>query len=453
MTGTKRSAATAHYMEEAARWTAAGRPDHAAHLYAKALDVDPGDSRTRMLLAASLVDCEQPTAAATEYVKVARDYAANRSPQETLAIGHRILQLDPQSFTYSRMIDILQVTGREGSALCRRAARIHHAAGRDDEAAEFLRLCAQLDPSDTESWSELAQLYVNHEMPTEAAQALRLASHRLLSEGNNGRYVEFARAILTLEPRDLETLRELPRVLLRMGEPQRAVVELATLLRVNPGDVVGYETLAHAFAVNGQTTVSLSVLEQLTQTLATSGRREAAEAIVERAWSWRPDDIEFGCSVVALRLMQPSQPIVLDQSARPTTNDGTVVLSIADLTRGAQPSPALREDSGVFDATELVELVDQEDSVVLRLSDLSRVQRLPEDPETTQSLRYGQTPPREETQSLRYGQTAPPPETTQSLDLRDIIEMSENAISSREETLVGVAVAPRGGELEPKGLL
>ncbi len=453
MTGTKESGATAHYVEEAKRWAAAGRPDHAAHFYAKALDVDPSDSRMRMQLAACLVDCQQPTAAAHEYVKVARDYATTRSAQETLAIGHRILQLDAQCFVHAKVAGILQRTGREGSALCRRAARVHHAAGRDDEAAEFLRLCAQLDPSETESWSELAQLYLNHEMPAEAAQALRLAGHRLLAGGDNGRYVEFARAILTLEPRDLETLRELPRVLLRMGESQRAVVELATLLRVNPGDVVGYETLAQAFAVNGRTAVSLSVLEQLTQTLATSGRREEAEAIIERAWSWRPDDVEFGCSVVALRLMQHSQPIVLDQhDARPTTHDGTVVLSIADLTRGAQPGPGPREDSGVFDATEMVELVDHEDSVVLRLSDLSRVEPLPADPETTQSLLYGQTPPREETQSLRYGQT-PPPETTQSLDLRDIIEMSENAISSREETVVGMAVPPRGVEMEPKGLL
>lgn len=444
MTGSKRTGATARCVEEASRWAAAGRPDNAAHFYAKALDLDPGDSRTRMQLAASLVSCGQPSPAAAEYVKIARDYAATGRPQEALAIAHRILQLDPTCFEHAALADILQATGPAGNALARCAARAHHAAGRDDEAAEFLRLRAQLDPSDTGAWSELAQIYLNHEMPAEAAQALRLAGRRLLEEGNHARYVEFARAVLTLDPRDLETLRQLPRALLCMGEHQRAVVELATLLRANPGDVVGYETLAHAFALSGRTEVSLTVLEQLTQTLAAAGRRAEAEAIIERAWSWRPADLEYSCSVVALRLMQPSQPIVVDDDARPTTTEGTVVLDLAELTRGATPSPAVREDSGVFDATELVELVDHEDSVVLRLSDLSRVERLPEDPETTQSLHYGQTQPPAAPPARRDGPPPPPPEATQSLDLRDIIEMGEHAISSRGETVVGVAVPPRG---------
>ncbi|MEM9456260.1 MAG: hypothetical protein AAGF11_18910 [Myxococcota bacterium] len=438
------------YEKDAARWAEVGRPDHAANLYAIVLDLDPDNWDARLQRAACLARSERPKAAAEAYVEIARNYVRRGSRHEAVAVGHRILQLDVLTFCCDNMTDIVHAIGIEAAPLCRSAARLHRKKGRDDEAADLLRLCAELAPREVEPWRELAQLYVDHHMLPEAARALRHAGQRLVSANEDEKYVEFARTILWMEPHDLETLRELPRALLRMGEPQRAVVELSTLLRVSPGDVVGYETLANAFAAIGRGSVCVSVLQQLTTNLTTSGRRAEAEAILERARAWRPGDRQFVRQVIGLRDMQPSGPIRVDD-ARPTTEEGTVVLSIADLTQEAQTlDPDDTEDS-VIDATDIaeletVELVDREDSVVLRLSDLSRVKR-----PATAPVPVAREP-------LAYGQQSIPG-NTQILDLRDIKEIQagggtgegassaarreQEAKAKRGETIVGVVVPRR----------
>lgn len=435
------------YERDAARWAEVGRSDHAANLYAIVLDLDPDNWDARLQRAACLARSEQPEAAARAYVEIARDYLRRGSRHEAVAVGHRILQLDVLTFCCTNMTDIVRALGKDGAPLCRSAARLHRKKGRDDEAADLLRLCAELTPGEMEPWRELAQLYVDHQMLPEAARALRHAGRALVSASEDQEYVEFARTILWMEPHDLETLRELPRALLRMGEPQRAVVELSTLMRVSPGDVVGYETLAHAFAAIGRGSVCVSVLQQLTTNLTTSGRRTDAEAILERARTWRPKDRDFVRQVIRLRNMQPSGPIRVDDS-RPTTEEGTVVLSIADLTQEAQTLDPDDVDDSVIDATDMVELVDREDSVVLRLSDLSRVER-----PATAPVPLAREP-------LAYGQQSIPG-NTQILDLRDVKELhdregassaagrEQQTATKREETIVGVVVPRRWVRTQP----
>lgn len=348
------------YREDAARWEAAGRPDRAATLYAIAAELDPADWDLRAKLAACLAECGQAAAAAGHYVELARHDIARRSPDRALVAAHRALQLHPGEFTCPRVSDIMLALGPAAAPLCRAAAHRHREAGRDDDAAHLLQLWGQLEPRDPAPWRQLAQLYFDHQMKPEAARALRRAGALLIEAGELRAYVDFARTILWLEPRDLETLRELPQVLIRMGEPRRAMVELAALLRVSPGDEVGCEALAHAFAAIGRHEASLSMLEQLTTGLTASNRRSTAEAILSRARGWCPTDDGFVRRLVSLPDRQPWSPTVSSRDPRPTTTNGTVVLRIADLVVVA-PSPAhttTEREIEVFDATELAELVE-----------------------------------------------------------------------------------------------
>ncbi|MEX1362500.1 MAG: BTAD domain-containing putative transcriptional regulator [Nannocystaceae bacterium] len=346
------------YREDAARWEAAGRPDRAATLYAIAAELDPDDWDLRVKLAASLAACGRAGAAARHYVEIARHYVARHSLERALVAGQRVLQLHPGEFTCPRVSDIMLALGPAAAPLCRAAAHLHRKAGRDDEAAHLLQLWSQLKPRDPAPWRELAQLYFDHQMNHEAVCALRRAGTLLIEAGDLQAYVEFARTILWLEPRDLDTLRELPQVLIRMGEPRRAMAELAALLRVSPGDEVGCEALAHAFAAIGRHEASLSMLERLTHELVASNRRATAEAILGRARAWVPTDEGFVRRLMSLPARQPSSPTVSSQDPRPTTANGTVVLRIADLVGGApSPGPTTTErELAVFDATELAEL-------------------------------------------------------------------------------------------------
>lgn len=403
------------YEAEAAQWAAAGRPDHAAHFYAAVLDHRPGDVRVRMMLAGCLVRCNQLAAAAGEYLRVALEYAAQRRDQEAMALAYQVLHLDASQLVYVAVANVLRSIGRPARELCARAAEAHLQAGRLVDGLHMLQLGAEIDAKNPDVRRRLAQIYLSQHMVGPAVANLAEAGRLLLAAGNNAEYVDVAEQILRADPRHLETLRELPRVLLRVGEPQRAVIKLADLMRVSPGDTVGYETLAHAFAVIGRVPTALSVLERLTGELVATGRAPQAEAIIERARGWRLDDAEFVRAVAALREPKPAVAPALADAPRPTSGESTVVLDITDLlvsgevsaavaahrrrsparpgAAGARPSAPMpvRDDrrgrgpapaaQAVLDLSDdVVELDEVEGTLVLRLQDLSHVGRVPRRP-------------------------------------------------------------------------
>jgi thioredoxin-like negative regulator of GroEL len=376
------------YEAEAARWISVGRPDQAASFYAATLGHRPGDTRVRMMLADCLVRSGRSSAAAGEYLRVALDYAAQRRDREAMALAHQVLHLDASQFVYVAVADALRGIGRAARDLCARAAEAHLQAGRLADGLHMLQLGAEIDARNPDVRRRLAQLYLSQHMVGPAVANLAEAGRLLLAAGNNAEYVAVAELLLRADPRHLATLRELPRVYLRMGEPQRAVVKLADLMRVSPGDTAGYETLAQAFAVIGRVPTALSVLERLTAELVAIGRAPQAAAILERARGWRLDDQDFTRAVMALLEPKSKADPTPTRAPAPSAGEGTVVLDITDLlvsgewsvvpsgTRVASPrAPSAPE---VLDlSNDVVEIGEVEGSLVLRVQDLSHVGRVP----------------------------------------------------------------------------
>jgi len=348
------SAAT--YELEAMRWASAGRPDHAVHLYSAALDLEPGRTRTRMQLAECLVRCNNPSAAASEYLRVAQDYLVLRRDREMLAICYRIFHLDPSQLVYVVVADMFRRIGREARPLCAATAEAHLASGRVSDGLHMLRLGAETDARNPDVRRSLAALYRSQHMISDAVVHLAEAGRLLLAAGNNAGYIEVAEEVLELDGRHLQTLQGLPCAYLRVGEPQRAVVKLADLMRVSPGNAIGYEILAHAFATIGRISTALSVLDRLSTELRTTGRVEAATDLLQRAQGWQIDDPEFAPSVLALGTPK-------------ATDEGTVILDIADLEiEDAEATVVLR-----LETTQVIELSD------IEFAEDTQVQGLPDD--------------------------------------------------------------------------
>lgn len=398
------------FQTRAAHWAAAGRPDHAAQLYAAALDLQPADTRTRMMLADCLVRSNQHANAADHYLRVALDYASERRDRETMAICYQVLHLDPHRFVYLTVAPMLRKIGRQAYPLCARAADAHLAAGRISDGLDLLRLGTELDARNPEAHCQLAWLLLGQHRTRDAVTHLAKAGRLLLSAGNNAKYVEIAEQLLRFDAHHLETLRELPRVYLRIGEPQRAVVKLSDLMRVSPGDTVGFETLAHAFIVIGRIPTALSILRRLVDELSSNDRRAEAEAILERARGWRIEDAAFEKALLHVRQVPSARPKVVPQ--QPTTDDGTVVLKIADL-MAIESAPPESEPENIVDLSDLVEITDAENTVVFRLQDFTQIGLAPPPPPP---LAHDSTPSMDRS------------ETTQVIDISEIEIDEDTAI-------------------------
>ncbi len=428
--GIARQRHAADYRTQGVQWASAGRPDHAAHLFAAALDLQPTDTRTRMMLADCCVRCNQPGNAAEHYLQVGLDYTRARRIPEAVAICHQVLHLDPARFVYVAVADMLRRMGRQARPLCARAAELHLGQGRVADALNLLRLGAELDARNPQVHRHLATLFLGQHMHRDAQVHLLEASRLLLAAGNNAEYIEVAEQLLRYDPRNLETLRELPRVYLRVGEPQRAVHKLSDLMRVSPGDTIGFEILAHAFAVIGRTRTSLSILERLLGELTGTGRRAEAKAIIDRARVWRLEDVEFCRATVALRRTLTSPPPPPKTSRRPppprpTTAEGTVVLNIADLMAA--------ESEEIVDLSEAVEFNGDEGSMVLRLQDFSIVGPAP-----------APTPP----PLPRAAHSGAEAEGTQVIDISEI-ELDEDTLVRSYGDVTAMVLDEESAELQP----
>ncbi len=351
---------------QAGQWQAAGRHDMAAQLYATAVDQDPSKFGIRLKLAECLAALGQPDPATEQYLMVAQAYAARGRHAECLALCTRVIDIAPHAFVYMSVGPMVRRIGRHARALCARAAEAHLAAGRQTDGLQILRLGAELDPHNPDVRRQLARIYQSRHMKREAVEALSEAANLLSEAKRFDDFVEVARQILAIEPHDVNTLRELPRVYLELAKPHEAVRVLGQLTQASPGDIVGYEILAQAFAFVGRTDKALSVLGRLVEELGSGGQADKADTILTHARYWRPTDLAFLRALKDLEVPRPTSvprpdPALAD-GPRP---EGTVVLSIADLMldESSRRAPAPSADEGV-------QLTEAEGTLTLRLADL-----------------------------------------------------------------------------------
>lgn len=349
---------------QAAQWQAAGRPDMAAQLYTASLDQDPSKFAIRMQLAECLAYLGQPEQASEQYLMVAQAYAARSRLQECMAICERILNIAPQAFVYMSVGPMIRRIGRHARPLCAKAAELHLNAGRQTDGLQILRLGAELDPHNPEVRRQLARIYQSRHMQREAVEALADAGGLLIQAKRYDEYIQVANQLLAIEPNDVGTLRDLPRVYLELGKPHEAVRTLGQLTKASPGDIVGYEILAQAFASIGRTDKAISVLERLVEELGATGQGDKADAILNHARYWRPTDLGFLRSLKRIEVPRPRPKPAATSSVPPPqpAPEGTVMLSIADLIVDSEAPPA-SEDSAV-------RLVEADGTLTLNLEEL-----------------------------------------------------------------------------------
>ncbi|MEM7156630.1 MAG: hypothetical protein AAF799_27530 [Myxococcota bacterium] len=314
------------YLVEALRWDAAGHPQRAMQLYAAAVHYHPKDTLLRMQLADCMARCGRDSHAAAEYLRIAIHCSQQHRDHEALALLSRALHLDSSHLVYVVLVDVLRRVGPEAQSLCGSVAKAHLAAGRLIDALYMLRLSVELGPSNPEPRRQLAALYRIKGMKRDAVAQLADAGRLLLAAGNRREYIVVAEQLLALDPYHLATHRGLCHALLLERETQRAVARLAQLMRLNPGDAIGYELLGHAYAVLDRRVTALLTLERLVDELRASHRVSMANAVLMRAREWRPEDRRFTAAVE--RMLEPSSP---SMAVRVAPSESTVALDLCDV--------------------------------------------------------------------------------------------------------------------------
>ena len=281
--------------DRAERYAAKGQHDKAAREYQTIVDHDPKDVRAWLMLADCLARSGDSAGALSRYLQVANFYAEQREHQKALAVYRQVLNIDPGRLDiHYRCANLNLELGRQHDAIANleHVAQVQMQAGKVSDALDTYRQIADADPSIVSKRLRLAELCSREKRTKEAVEAFRQAGQVLLQTGRKADFVRVAERLLWHDTGDRQTIRELSRVYLELGDPRRALMKLNALLQIDASDVDGLELLAETFIALGKPDKASSVLVELVRELG-DGNPERARAVLERGLGWIPGDPEL----------------------------------------------------------------------------------------------------------------------------------------------------------------
>lgn len=291
--------------ERAERYAAKGQHDKAAREYQTIVDNDRKDVRAWLMLADCLVRCDDRPGAVQRYEHVAKHYVEAKETNKAIAVYRQVLNLDPQRLDIQTKVASLYLrlgNLQDGIAVYERIAQRQMQSKRVADALATYKLIADADPSAVARRLRLAELCSREKRTAEAVTAFRLAAEQLRKEGRLADYVRVAERLLYHDDSDLDTVRQLARVYIDLGDPRRALMKLNGLLRKNPQDEDGIELLAETFMGLGKPEKALSALEELARALREKGPEAKSETIriLRRGLQLRPAHAEFSTALAEL---------------------------------------------------------------------------------------------------------------------------------------------------------
>ncbi|TPV93306.1 MAG: tetratricopeptide repeat protein [Myxococcales bacterium FL481] len=306
----------------AERYAARGQHAKACKEYQAVVDNDPADLRVWLLLADSLTRAGRKGDAVDRYLTVARHYAKAEQPQKALAVYRQVLALDPARLDVQlQCAKLFRELGRVSDAVVvfERIAQSTLAAGNAQEAIRLYQTVIELDPSSPSKRVRLAELYSREEMKAEAVEQFRCCADLLREQGRREDFVKVGERLLFHEPGRPETLRQLARAYLELGESRRALIKLNTLLQVEPADVEGLELLGETFLALGKLGKAVSVMVELARVQSEGGPegRAVARRVLRKALQWDLHDPQLRAMLAAVGEDSSHDPLDASASSQP----------------------------------------------------------------------------------------------------------------------------------------
>ncbi|MBD1399183.1 tetratricopeptide repeat protein [Pelovirga terrestris] len=286
--------------------------------FAKIVEMEPGDIRSRQKLAELYVRTNKSSEAYEQYEAIARYYSSNGFYLKAIAIYKQMQRLDPsQVAIYSRLAELNQKQGLVGNAMAEYRSLVDYYERNQLIADEIktLEKMRDLDPDNLNVRVKLAEVLTNNDRKDEGFEEIisiigvlkdkgdfdkclklytmflpHFPGNRQLQTGlahtffEKGDYVRGTTIIETLlkdKPSDPDLLRQISRGYAQSGNYLRAVATCRQLLQMDPSDLDIRETLIQCEIDNKHYELALNELEEWKDTFFKGGRLEKLKEYYE----------------------------------------------------------------------------------------------------------------------------------------------------------------------------
>jgi tetratricopeptide (TPR) repeat protein len=331
---------------EAMKLVQKGAFDKAIKLYEKILAEDPKDVRVLLKVAELHQKKGDSAAAAAAFGRAAETYSNQGFFLKAVAVYKQMMKLAPDDvWVNEQLAGLYQQLGilSDAMAQLQLVAQGAEKAGDGVKLLDVLRRMIDLDPDNAASSVKLGELYVKTGQPKLALDQFRRAAEGHKRNNRTDEYVKVAERIALLDGNDVELLRELAHAYLAKGDTKRALAKLQLCFKLDPKDVETLTLLAQAFNDLGQVSKTVSVCKELAHLHAERGSADEARATWRRVAELAPDDATaahaLGTARAAASLPAAAARVLMSPPA-PAASASAAPPPVAPRSAVAPPAPA-----------------------------------------------------------------------------------------------------------------
>ncbi len=207
--------------------------------FAKVVEIDPGDVRSRQKLAELYVRTNKNADAFEQYESVAKYFSSNGFYLKAIAIYKQMQRLDPgQVSLFNRLAELNEKQGLIGNAMAeyRNLSNYYERNGMIADTIKTLERMRELDSANLNVRVKLAEVYVSNDREEEGLVEFEGVLEILGQKNKFDKILKLYKLFLPLFPNNKKLQMGLALTLYEKGELAKGVTILSSLLRDNPAN-------------------------------------------------------------------------------------------------------------------------------------------------------------------------------------------------------------------------
>lgn len=236
--------------------------------FARIVEMEPGDIRSRQKLAELYVRTSKPADAYEQYEAIAKYYSSNGFYLKAIAIYKQMQRLDPsQIFIYTRLAELNQKQGLTGNAMAEYRSLVDYYERNQLIADEIktLEKMREIDPGNLNVRVKLAEVLVNNERKSEGFEEIISIIDILQDKGDFDKCLKLYTMFLPHFPGNRQLQTGLAHAFFEKGDYVRGTTILESLLKDKPGDPDLLRHISRGYALSGNYQRAMETCRQLLQ--------------------------------------------------------------------------------------------------------------------------------------------------------------------------------------------
>ncbi|MFH2007259.1 MAG: tetratricopeptide repeat protein [bacterium] len=306
----------------AQKYVQKGQLDKAIKEYCRVVEAEPGDVRTWLKIGDLQAKSGAAEQAVDTYLRVANHYSEQGFYLKAVAVYKQVILLQPrfvqvhlQLASLYKQLGLLTDARRQLEA----AFQVLHEEGRVEDSMEVLRAMTEIDPDNVAVRIRLAETLSKEKKISDAVVEFTRAADILRSSGRMDDFIRVAERLIWHKADNVLLTKELATLYLRRNDPRRALQKLQVCYKADEKDTETLNLLVNAFLDLDQKTKAVTILKVLANVHEEKGEPEHRDDVYRRILgldSGDEDAIKALRPAAAAKAVKPKPAAKKEQEAR-----------------------------------------------------------------------------------------------------------------------------------------